>query len=243
MDGWKKNGKEGGKEGKIGFPPFQSSILSIFQSLMFVLIFMSAIAVSTPVPLAAESKEIPPVNDNSPKTKEEQNRQILIEIDRLKMELAEKLMKKKQVDLENLKAMMMEENNIVTVSEVNKAEEAYERAVDEYEQAKLTLQQTELASLQDEWHITVETTRLYESADGRELFSITLRNSSSPVKLVESSKVLGEKLSSVRRLTTSSSRLKNRKVMAQAEQPLPNLTNNGLRRSKRVNRSLWSLNS
>ena len=194
MDGWKKNGKEGGKEGKIGFPPFQSSILSIFQSLMFVLIFMSAIAVSTPVPLAAGSKEIPPVNDNSPKTKEEQNRQILIEIDRLKMELAEKLMKKKQVDLENLKAMMMEENNIVTVSEVNKAEEAYERAIDEYEQAKLTLQQTELASLQDEWHITVETTRLYESADGRELFSITLRNSSSPVKLVESSKVLGREI-------------------------------------------------
>ena len=188
MDGWKKNGKDGWKDGKIGFPPFQSSTLLIF---MFVLIFMSAIGVSLPIPSAAESEEIPPVNDNSPKTKEEQNRQILIEIERLKMELAEKLMKKKQVDLENLKAMMMEENNIVTVSEVNIAEEAYERAVDEYEQAKLTLQQTELTSLQDEWHITVETTRLYESVDGRELFSITLRNSSSPVKLVESSKVLG----------------------------------------------------
>ena len=188
MDGWKKNGKDGWKDGKIGFPPFQSSTLLIF---MFVLIFMSAIGVSLPIPSAAESEEIPPVDDNSPKTKEEQNRQILIEIERLKMELAEKLMKKKQVDLENLKAMMMEENNIVTVSEVNIAEEAYERAVDEYEQAKLTLQQTELTSLQDEWHITVETTRLYESVDGRELFSITLRNSSSPVKLVESSKVLG----------------------------------------------------
>ena len=110
------------------------------------------------------------------------------------MELAKKLMDKKQVDLENLKAMMMEENNIVTVSEVNIAEEAYERAVDEYEQAKLTLQQTELDSLKDEWHITVEKTRLYESADGRELFSITLRNSSSPVKLVESSKVLGREI-------------------------------------------------
>ena len=191
MDGWKKSGKEGGKEEKIGSPPLPSSDLPIFQSLMFVLIFMSVIGVSVPVALAAESEETPPVNDNSPKTKEEQNRQILIEIERLKMELAEKLMNKKQVDLENLKAMMMEENNIVTVSEVNIAEEAYERAIDEYEQAKLTLQQTELTSLQDEWHITVETTRLYESPDGRELFSITLRNSSSPVKLVESSKVLG----------------------------------------------------
>ena len=191
MDGWKNNEMEGWKDGKIGSPPFQSSTLPIFQSLMFVLIFMGAIGVLLPVPLTAESEEIPPVNDNSPKTKEEQNRQILIEIERLKMELAEKLMKKKQVELENLKTMLMEENNIVTVSEVNIAEEAYERAVDEYEQAKLTLQQTELDSLKDEWHITVEETRLYESPDGREKFSIVLRNSSSPVKLVESSKVLG----------------------------------------------------
>ena len=155
------------------------------------LVFISVIGISLPILLA---EEIPLVDDNSPKTKDEQSRQILIEVERLKMELAEKLMKKKQVDLENLRAMMMEEDNIVTVSEVNKAEEAYERAVDEYEQAKLTLQQVELESLQDEWHITVETTRLYESADGRELFSITLRNSSSPVKLVESSKVLGREI-------------------------------------------------
>ena len=53
----------------------------------------------------------------------------------------------------------MEENNIVTVAEVNTAEEDYETAVSEYEQAKLTLQQVELESLQDEWHITVEKTR------------------------------------------------------------------------------------
>ncbi|RKU15074.1 hypothetical protein C6500_20485 [Candidatus Poribacteria bacterium] len=194
MDGWKKNGKEGWKDGKIGSPPFLSSTLPIFQSLIFALIFMSAMGVSLPVSLAAEPEETLPVDDNTPKTKEEQSRQILIEVERLKMELAEKLMKKKQVDLENLKSMMMEEDNIVTVSEVNKAEEAYERAVDEYEQSKLTLQQVELESLQDEWHITVETTRLYESADGRELFSITLRNSSSPVTLVESSKVLGREI-------------------------------------------------
>ena len=198
MDGCKKKRKRRLEDWKIGrldtYPSTHPSFHSYFQSLTFVLIFMSAIAVSLTVPLAAVPEEIPPVNDNSPKTKEEQSRQILIEIDRLKMELAENLMKKKQVELENLKAMLMEENNIVTVSEVNTAEEAYERAVDEYEQAKLTLQQTELESLQDEWHITVEKTRLYESADGRELFSITLRNSSVPVKLVESSKVLGREI-------------------------------------------------
>ena len=197
MDGWKqkrKKKKEERKDGRMGTPPFQSSTLPIFQSLMLALVFISVIGTSLPVLLAAESEEIRLVDDNSPKTKEEQNRQILIEVERLKMELAEKLMNKKQVDLENLRAMMMEEDNIVTVSEVNKAEEAYERAVDEYEQAKLELQRVELESLQDEWHITVETTRLYESADGRELFSITLRNSSSPVKLVESSKVLGREI-------------------------------------------------
>ncbi len=157
---------------------------------ILTIVFISVIGISLPVLLTAESVDVSLTNGNNPKTKEEQSRQILIEVERLKMELAKKLMNKKQVDLENLKAMMMEDNNIVTVSEVNKAEEAYERAVDEYEQAKLTLQQVELDSLKDEWHITVEETRLYESADGRELFSITLLNSSSPVTLVESSKVL-----------------------------------------------------
>ena len=119
-------------------------------------------------------------------------RHIKIEIERQKMESAERLMKKKKIELEDLKAMLMEENNIVTVSEVNTAEEDYETAVSDYEQAKLKLQQVELESLQDEWHITVEETRLYESQEGRERFSITLRNNSSPVKLVESSKVVGQ---------------------------------------------------
>ncbi len=167
----------------------RTNILTIvFISVIGISLFSTG-EVTSPLP-AAESEDVSLANGNDPKTKEEQSRQILIEVERLKMELAEKLMNKKQIDLENLKAMMMEDNNIVTVSEVNKAEEAYERAVDEYEQAKLTLQQVELESLQDEWHITVEETRLYESVDGRELFSITLRNSSSPVKLIESSKVL-----------------------------------------------------
>ena len=196
MEGWKQRRKKRNRlEGRWEETRFQLSNLPVTQSLALVLVFLGAIGIpSLPVLLAAESEETPPVNDNSPKTKDEQSRQILIETDRLKMELAEKLMNKKKVDLENLKAMMMEENNIVTVSEVNIAEEAYERAVDEYEQAKLTLQQTELDSLKDEWHITVEETSLYESVDGKETFSITLRNSSSPVKLVESSKVLGREM-------------------------------------------------
>ena len=193
-----KNGKDGWKDGRLGTPAFQSSNPPIFQSLTLVLVFMSATGIlrlmGPPIVSAESAEELPSTNDSNGKTKDEQSRQILIEVERLKMELAEKLMKKKQVDLENLRTMMMEEDNIVTVSEVNTAEEAYERAVDEYEQAKLTLQQVELDSLKDEWHITVETTSLYESADGRELFSITLRNSSSPVKLVESSKVLGREI-------------------------------------------------
>ena len=162
---------------------------------MLILVFIGAMGVllSIGVPLAY-AEETQPTNENSPKTKEEQSRQIQIETKRLEMELKEQLMKKKLVELENLRAMMMEANNIVTVSEVNTAEEDYETAVSEYEQAKLTLQETELNSLKDEWHITVENTNLYESADGKELFSITLRNSSSPVTLVESSKVLGREI-------------------------------------------------
>ncbi len=173
----------------------------IFQSAnlpfpMLVLILLSALGMLLPIQIPrAYAEETQPVSDeNRAKTKEEQSRQIQIETKRLEMELKEQLMKKKLVELENLKAMMMEANNIVTVSQVNKAEEDYETAVSEYEQAKLTLQDTELNSLKDEWHITVENTNLYESADGRELFSITLRNSSSPVTLVESSKVLGREI-------------------------------------------------
>ena len=189
-----ENPKIGGKCLSFSHPSLR--VPPVFQFLTFVLVFISTMGVLQSLnPSTVFAEELPSGNASSNgKTKDEQSRQILIEVERLKMELAEKLMNKKQVDLENLRAMMMEEDNIVTVSEVNKAEEAYERAVDEYEQAKLELQRVELESLQDEWHITVETTRLYESADGRELFSITLRNSSSPVKLVESSKVLGREI-------------------------------------------------
>ena len=195
MEELKKRRKYGGLERRKEETHFRSSNLPIFQSLMLVMVFISVMGSLLPIgaPLAF-AEEAQPANENAPKTKEEQSRQIQIETERLKMELKEQLMKKKLVELENLKAMMMEENNIVTVSEVNKAEEDYETAVSEYEQAKLTLQEVELNSLKDEWHITVENTNLYESADGKETFSITLRNSSSPVKLVESSKVLGREI-------------------------------------------------
>ena len=159
-----------------------------------IIVFISTIGILCIGASLTLAEEPQPANGNRANTKDEQSRQIKIETERLNMQLKENLMEKKRVELENLKAMMMEANNIVTVSEVNKAEEDYETAVSEYEQAKLTLQEVELNSLQDEWHITVENTNLYESVDGKETFSITLRNSSSPVILIESSKVLGREI-------------------------------------------------
>lgn len=161
------------------------------------LIFIMAMGLLLPsalfeVALAEESEESASPNGERTRTRDEQDRHIKIEIERQKMESAKRLMGKKKIEVEKLEAMMMEENNIVTVAEVNTAKEDYEKAVSDYEQAKLELQRVELESLQDEWHISVEATRLYESDDGRERFSITLRNSSSPVKLVESSKVVGQ---------------------------------------------------
>ncbi len=164
---------------------------------IFTSVFILAIGILLPsalfeVALAEESEAPAPSNGERTKTRDEQDRHIKIEIERQKMESARRSMKKKQIELEQLRAMTMEEDNIVTVAEVNTAEEDYETAVSEYEQAKLKLQEVELESLQDEWHISVEETSLYESPDGRELFSITLRNNSSPVKLVASSEVVGQ---------------------------------------------------
>ncbi len=197
MDGWTDTWKNGWIEGSNTLSSFQTSNfpspkLPSFQALTFLLVFIGAIGLSMPVQLSAQTEEPVPPNGESTRTRDEQDRHIKIEIERQKMESAKRLMTKKLIELEKLKAMMTEENNIVTVAEVNTAEEDYETAVSEYEQAKLTLQQVELESLQDEWHITVEKTRLYESEDGRERFSITLQNSSSPVKLVESSEVVGQ---------------------------------------------------
>ena len=124
------------------------------------------------------------------RTRDDQLRQIQIDKAKLDMELAQKLMEKKEDELKNLKNMLQEANNIVTVQEVNRAEEEYERAKADYEDAKLDLQNVELDSLKAAWHITILGTRRYEARDGKEMFSITLKNSSLPVKLEESSRVL-----------------------------------------------------
>jgi hypothetical protein len=125
-------------------------------------------------------------------TKDEQLRQIQINAAKLAMILAEKLMEKSRKELENLQKMLKEANNIVTVQEVNRAEEEFERARAAYEDAKLNLQKIEINSLKDAWHITILNTRRYEAKDGREMFSITLKNSSLPVKLEQSSLVVGK---------------------------------------------------
>ena len=88
------------------------------------------------------------------RTKDGQLRQIQIDQAKLQMELAQKLMEKKYDELKNLRNMLQEANNIVTVQEVNRAEEEYERAKATYEGAKLNLQNVELDSLKDAWHIT-----------------------------------------------------------------------------------------
>ena len=124
------------------------------------------------------------------RTKDDQLRQIKIDKAKLGMDLAKKLMEKKGNELKNLTNMLQEANNIVTVLEVNRAEEEYERAKANYEGAKLDLQNVELDSLKAAWHITILGTRRYEARDGREMFSITLKNSSLPVTLEESSRVL-----------------------------------------------------
>ena len=124
------------------------------------------------------------------RTKDDQLRKIQIDKAKLEMDLTQKLMQKKEDELKNLRDMLQEANNIVTVQEVNRAEEEYERARAAHEDAKLDLQNVELDSLKTAWHITILGTRRYEARDGREMFSITLRNSSLPVKLEESSRVL-----------------------------------------------------
>ncbi len=192
MEVWKKRWENGWLEGEKEETGFQSSNPPVFQSLTLLLALASIVGMLFVITLLAFAEDSPPPNSNSMRTRDEQARHIKIEIERQKMKSAEKLMDKKKIELEELQAMMNEKNNIVTVAEVNTAKEDYETAVSDYEQAKLELQRVELESLQDEWHITVEETRLYESPEGRERFSITLRNSSSPVRLVESSKVVGQ---------------------------------------------------
>ena len=192
MEGWKKRWKHGWLEAEKEEMDLHSSNPPVFQSLTLLLALVSVVGMLFVITVLAFAEEPAPPNGERTRTRDEQDRHIKIEIERQKMESAKRLMGKKKIEVEKLEAMMMEENNIVTVAEVNTAKEDYEKAVSDYEQAKLELQRVELESLQDEWHISVEATRLYESDDGRERFSITLRNNSSPVKLLESSEVVGQ---------------------------------------------------
>ena len=156
-----------------------------------LLLTVSLMILSNHEPLRLQAKDSQVESESEKaRTKDEQLRQIQIDKAKLDMELAKKLMEKKEDELKNLKTMLQEANNIVTVQEVNRAEEEYERAKAKYEDAKLDLQNVELDSLKAAWHITILGTRRYEARDGREMFSITLKNSSLPVKLEESSRVL-----------------------------------------------------
>ncbi len=160
---------------------------------IYLLLIVSLIFLSSHEPLRSQVVDSRDASQSEKaRTKDEQLRQIQIDKAKLDMELAKKLMEKKEDELKNLKKMLQEANNIVTVLEVNRAEEEYERAKGKYENAKLDLQNTELDSLKAAWHITILDTRRYEARDGREMFSITLKNSSLPVKLEESSRVLGK---------------------------------------------------
>lgn len=158
---------------------------------LYLLLIASFMILSGHEPLRSQSADSQVASESEEaRTKDEQLRQIQIDKAKLEMELANKLMEKKEDELNNLKTMLQEANNIVTVQEVNRAEEEYERAKKLYEDAKLDLQNTELDSLKAAWHITILDTRRYEARDGSEMFSITLKNSSLPVKLEESSRVL-----------------------------------------------------
>ena len=158
---------------------------------IYLLLIVSLMFLSGHEPLRSQAVDSQVESESEEaRTKDEQLRQIQIDKAKLEMELANKLMEKKEDELNNLKTMLQEANNIVTVQEVNRAEEEYERAKKLYEDAKLDLQNTELDSLKAAWHITILDTRRYEARDGAEMFSITLKNSSLPVKLEESSRVL-----------------------------------------------------
>ena len=160
----------------------ESKCLLLLASLMFL---------SSHEPLWSQAVDSQAASQpENARTKDDQLRQIKIDKAKLGMDLAKKLMEKKGDELKNLTNMLQEANNIVTVLEVNRAEEEYERAKAKYEGAKLDLQNVELDSLKAAWHITILGTRRYEARDGREMFSITLKNSSLPVTLEESSRVL-----------------------------------------------------
>ena len=209
---------------------------------IFTSVFILAIGILLPsalfeVALAEESEESAPPNGERTRTRDEQDRHIKIEIERQKMESARRLMGKKKIEVEKLEAMMMEENNIVTVAEVNTAKEDYEKAVSDYEQAKLELQRVELESYKMNGTSALKrhaSMNLMMAESGSQLPYGIVHLLSNSLKVRKSSEKI---LSLAHRLTISSSQLKSKKVMAQVGRLSPNLTNNGLRHSKRMNLS------
>ncbi len=119
-------------------------------------------------------------------TREEQLRQLKLEQARLEMEQAQARMYKKKADWKELEKLFSQD--IVTGREVNQAKEEFENAKLAYEKAILNLRQIELDSLKAAWHISVTRTHRYETKDGKQMLSITLKNNSQPVKLEYSSK-------------------------------------------------------
>jgi hypothetical protein len=125
-------------------------------------------------------------------TKDEQLRENQIKQAKLQMELAKTVMDRKRSDWLELKRLA--EDDIVTGQEVNEAEEAYKKAESDLEQAKLELQRIEIESMRDAWHITITETRRWETADGKDMLGISIRNDSRSVRLEHTSEIMGEEV-------------------------------------------------
>ena len=76
---------------------FQSSNLPSFHALPILLAFISVVGMLFGITLLAFTEEIPPINGDSPKARDEQAPHIKIEIEQRKMESAERLMKKSRL--------------------------------------------------------------------------------------------------------------------------------------------------
>jgi len=125
----------------------------------------------------------------SPQTKEERLRELRLQQAELALQQAKANMNKKKADLEAMQELF--DKDVITKQELNRAGEEYDRAVLEYENAKLKLQQTELDTLKEAWHIAIQNTKLYETKEGKKMLEVTLQNTSKQVYLERTSKLLG----------------------------------------------------
>jgi uncharacterized membrane protein len=128
----------------------------------------------------------------SPQTKEKRLRELRLQQAELALQQAKANMARKKADLEAMQELF--DKDVITKQELNRAKEEYDRAVLEYENARLKLQQTELDTLKEAWHIAIQETRLYETKEGRKMLDVTLHNTSQQVYLRYTSRLLGEKV-------------------------------------------------